>query len=290
MKLVMTLLVRDEEDIIAANIDFHLAQGVDFFIATDNLSCDRTADILRRYERRGLLHYIWQPDDNYAQNRWVTHMARLAHTEFGADWIINNDADEFWWPWQGNLKQVLGAARGDAVVAERVNFIPRPLTDSSFFADVMTIRERQSFNALGQLLPNKVCHRAFADIEVEQGNHGVRRHGRALAAEPGPITTLHFPMRSYRQFANKISKGGAAYARNTEVEPSIGATWRYLYKIWQAGALKDYFRAKTLDQGSIEQGLATGTLVEDDRLRRHFSNYAPAWQAGANVAELFIPR
>ena len=29
MKLVMTLLVRDEEDIVADNLDFHLAQGVD---------------------------------------------------------------------------------------------------------------------------------------------------------------------------------------------------------------------------------------------------------------------
>ena len=29
MKLVMTLLLRDEEDIVADNLDFHLAQGVD---------------------------------------------------------------------------------------------------------------------------------------------------------------------------------------------------------------------------------------------------------------------
>ena len=38
MRLVMTLLVRDEEDIVRANVDFHLARGVDFVIATDNRS------------------------------------------------------------------------------------------------------------------------------------------------------------------------------------------------------------------------------------------------------------
>jgi hypothetical protein len=41
-RIVMTLLCRDEEDIVGYNIAYHLAQGVDFVIATDNASQDRT--------------------------------------------------------------------------------------------------------------------------------------------------------------------------------------------------------------------------------------------------------
>ena len=58
MKLVMTLLVRDEEDILDAQIAFQLNSGVDFVIATDNRSEDGTAEILESYARQGVLHLL----------------------------------------------------------------------------------------------------------------------------------------------------------------------------------------------------------------------------------------
>src|SRR3954466_6004641 len=98
MKLVMTLLVRDEQDIVADNLDFHLAQGVDEVIVTDNGSEDATLEILRPYEERGAVRAISEPSDDSSQGRWVTRMARMEAADLGADWVINNDAHEFWWP------------------------------------------------------------------------------------------------------------------------------------------------------------------------------------------------
>ena len=51
MKIVMTMLVRDEEDILDAQLAFHLNAGVDFVIATDHRSEDGTTEILERYAR-----------------------------------------------------------------------------------------------------------------------------------------------------------------------------------------------------------------------------------------------
>ena len=78
MKLVMTLLVRDEDDILALSLEHHLTQGIDRFIVTDNRSRDSTPQILRRYAERGLLEIIEEPGETYDQARWVTRMAERA--------------------------------------------------------------------------------------------------------------------------------------------------------------------------------------------------------------------
>ncbi len=47
----MTLLVRDERDIVEQHLAFHLAAGVDFVIVTDHASTDGTQEVLAGYER-----------------------------------------------------------------------------------------------------------------------------------------------------------------------------------------------------------------------------------------------
>jgi hypothetical protein len=61
MKLVMTILARDEADVVDAQIAFHLNAGADFVVATDNLSEDGTTEILERYARDGYLHLLARP-------------------------------------------------------------------------------------------------------------------------------------------------------------------------------------------------------------------------------------
>ena len=270
MKLVMTLLVRDEEDVLEANFECHLAQGVDFFIVTNNLSVDGTRDIVYRYVRSGVAVCLDETTDDYSQARWVTRMARMAATRYGADWVVNSDADEFWiGSTAGGIKDDLAsvAQHVPCVSVVRTNFIPVDEAGAGRFSERMTMREQQSFNAIGQPLPPKVCHRAIADIEVDQGNHGVRRGGVPLGSVPGALRILHFPARSYRQFENKVVKGGAAYARNTELPTDIGRTWRELYACWLSGGLRPHYQRMMRSPLGIERGLRNGELINDDTLR-----------------------
>ena len=49
----MTLLARNEADIIDAHVAFHLNAGVDLILAIDNGSEDATTEILESYARDG---------------------------------------------------------------------------------------------------------------------------------------------------------------------------------------------------------------------------------------------
>ena len=275
MKLVMTLLVRDEEDILADNLDFHLAQGVDEVIVTDNGSVDGTPEILRSYEARGLVRIIVEPTDDYSQGRWVTRMARLAAAESGADWVINNDADEFWWPRTGSLRSVfegLGADVG-TVVGHRTNFVPRP-EDGRPYWERMTLRERESLNPVGKPLPPKLAHRAHPEIVVVQGNHRIKGPDLGSELDDGSIEILHFPMRSYAQFENKIVKGGRAYARNKELPEKTGRTWRRLYETWEQGGLPGHYQENVVAESTRDD------LIEDTRLRDYLEARRLAASAG----------
>lgn len=271
MKLVMTLLARDEQDIIRENIEFHLAQGVDFIIATDNRSVDSTPKILKEFESRGVLHYLYEGDDDFNQHAWVTKMARMAYSEFGADWVINNDADEFWWPVEGNLKEVFERLPRDVefLTADRLNFVVVEDPGKPFWSR-MVYQEKVSLNPLEKPLPPKIAHRGSDVVKVRQGNHSVEGMAEGKVLD-GLIEILHFPIRGYQQIENKIAKGGAAYERNTELPESVGVTWRELYKEYEKeNNLDEYYQDNLHSTAMLNNRLAAGELVLDNRLFKFF--------------------
>ena len=83
MTVVMLLVVRDDADVVDAQIAFHLSLGIDFVYATDHESTDGAADILQSYVRDGVLR--WIPQTGLPQDAsWRAAMARRAVEERGA--------------------------------------------------------------------------------------------------------------------------------------------------------------------------------------------------------------
>jgi hypothetical protein len=271
-KVTMTLLVRDEQDIIEDNIRFHHQNGVDSFIVMDNASTDATSDILNRLSREIPIDCLYQPQVDYAQSEWVTWMARRAAVDHGADWVINNDADEFWLPENGTYAILLAHQPQDVsgVLVKRHNAAVINETNTALSGQThprtSCIFETTSLNIDGNQLPGKMLHRASPDVTVAQGNHKVQNlPGHFIGAE-NLLSILHFPHRSFSKYTHKIRVGGAAYARNSMLPLSLGKAWRLHYEKLQAGALEGVWQDIVTSPTEMTQGLDTGALFTDSRL------------------------
>jgi hypothetical protein len=290
MKLVMTLLVRDEADIVDAQIAYHLHAGVDYVVATDNRSEDATTEILERYARDGVLHLIREPGDDLRQSEWVTRMARLAATDFGADWVLNADADEFWHGRGASLKELLGAvpSRFGAVRGAWRNFVPRP-DDERFFAERMTVRlSTPSFHPHPLSTHFKSAHRARVDIRIGRGNHEALADGLVALRGWYPIEILHFPVRSYAHCRRKYVTQFVALERNAE--KGIPGHMAEAYAAYRAGQLDAFYAPLVVDDEALARGLADGAYAIDTRLRDTLRGLGFGDAHGASQPDTVSPR
>jgi hypothetical protein len=287
MKLVMTLLARDEADVVDSWLAFHLNAGADFVIATDNRSIDGTTDVLERYAREGHVHLIREPGEDLRQDAWVTRMARLAATEFAADWVINSDADEFWWPRGPSLRDVLGAIppRYGTVSAFLRVFVPRPDGPEPFH-ERMTVR----FSALAPINDpaslykpiRKVVHRGHPEIRLTRGNHALVDSPFAPLRGWFPIEVFHFPLRSKEQCAHKARLQRDAW-RFIERTPT--GYHAQMFEALDTGTIGDYYDALVIGDEELESGVRTGRLVVDARL----ADALRALAAGSGPLEFDTP-
>ena len=269
MTLVMTLLARDEIDVVDAWLSYHLNAGVDIVIATDNRSEDGTTEVLEEYARSGQVHLIREPGEDLRQDEWVTRMARLAATEFAADWVINSDADEFWWPRGASLAAVLAAVppRYGTVGAFLRVFCPRPGEER--FAERMTVR----FSALAPINDpaslykpiRKIIHRGHPEIRLTRGNHALVDSPFAPLRGWFPVECLHFPLRTLAQCEHKARLQGAAFEKHIARPPT--AYHADMYAALRGGRMAEYYEALVVSDEELEQGVAHGRLVVDTRLR-----------------------
>lgn len=273
MRIVATLMVRDEVDIVAAMLEHHLDQGIDLVVATDNGSTDGTADVLRAYAELGVVELFHDPVHRKQQGETVTRMARRAASVHGADWVVNADADEFFVP--VDRTTTLRACLEDTPVevgsftVPVVNLVGPPAENGSGI-DRLTWRDLRDEDQLqdvgihAQPTPNAV-HRGDPGVTVSQGNHFVSVPSRGEPPVGARIEVLHLPWRSWRQFEQKVVHAGRAYEANPDLRPSRNHHGMWDYRRHAGGRLREAFLMR---QPTAEQ-LTSGSFLHDPWLREH---------------------
>lgn len=222
IKIVATILAKNEEDVIGQNIEHHISQGVSQFIITDNNSTDKTREIAARYPE--VVEIIDETHDNHNQSVWVTRMARMA-CKLNPDWIIHLDADELWCGLR-NLQWI------DSDYISSTKMFLHPPSSNGF--SIHDMRYYLDFEKIHQLPgESKVAHRPDPDVLITHGNHGF---DNATPSFTKDIWRHHYPVRSYEQFVRKACGHEALLRRN-----SICERWKNWYDLYQQNRLLELY-------------------------------------------------
>jgi glycosyltransferase involved in cell wall biosynthesis len=264
-RLAMTLVTRNEADILEQFFQFNKAMGVDFFIVTDNGSTDQTPEIIRKYEQAGWIAKTFTDEGPYIQVNFVDRMIRYILESNLADWVVNSDTDEFWVPRGGTLKEKLAKSRANVISCRLYNVIP--LNQSDPMLNTLAVISPEKINA-GNLSffsknYNKVIHRIKGYKRIHQGNHNVGIHKKSVDFID-EIYVLHYAVRSFTQFKSKFDN---LMRENTLALHAIEYKSRIQMGYSSEQIFKDYLR---LDE--IKSLQEKGIISDISKVRDFFTN------------------
>jgi len=291
----MSILARDEADIIEANIRHHATLGVSKFVVTDNNSIDGTREILEQLKGEFDLTVIDEPSHTIDQDLWVTRMANLLKESNAADWVINNDADEFWLshndsqladavqttlqsvPDGGSNIGVLQCNRYNLVASQEI--VERGeyhFTDNNYQVlqdwlnakDELNLREDstalldQNQHVIIRTLQSKVITRLDGLDSIDMGNHGAIHQLDTL--ETDTIEVAHYPIRNFEQFKRKVVNYGSSLKNNSRFGPRTSLHLRRWFDSYQRGELHLDYQAIVPAQNILDGLLGKGILQATD--------------------------
>jgi glycosyltransferase involved in cell wall biosynthesis len=215
-------VVRNEVDIVRTNLLYHLALGLERVLVIDNGSTDGTELVLEELSRE--LPVTWRRIPGpFRQPELTTELAREAF-HGGARWVLPIDADEFWYPCNGdNLESILGSTSATALGCQVINFVqsrdqvhrsPDALLHMTMrpqhvVGPVMAARElvdARRFAYVETRYPAKWITSASADLSIAKGNHDIWPPSER-AVHSDAVVVLHAPLRAYAILAAQAEHG-----------------------------------------------------------------------------------
>jgi hypothetical protein len=241
-RVIIVMMVRDEEDIIAQNLKHHYLLGVRKFLLILNACRDKTEEIVRAFQAShgdAIVILIFDPVEGYFQAAKTQAAIEFASTYFSGiresvDWCFILDADEFISLEEGleHLIYTAEHAGRDVIVFNLCNATSSVGDNYDTDADPYT-----HFDTVVACSVPVVTKNAFlmkGEPTITMGNHVLHYEdelslSRVLVAAEHRARLVHVPQRSVNQLRAKIVNGGRALA-GTHFASDVGGHWRRMYQ------------------------------------------------------------
>ncbi len=261
--LTMTILVKNEADIIEKNIRYHAKKGVDNFVVMDNDSTDGTREILEELSKKFEITII-DEKGTYSQAKWMTKLTHIARKKYNPTWLIPNDADEFWYS-ENSLKETIKSKKR-VLTVDRFNFLLQEnkkwyeseyrVENPVFYRKNTQLSAEKISIVLTKISP-KVIINPKGLLWIRGGNHKAlnifdfrdyfRHYDKIKRFES--VKVFHFPIRSFEQFKKNIENRKKLLEKGAKMGPH--------YKRW----------VKLLDEGKLEEEFYNNLIFKNEEIK-----------------------
>jgi hypothetical protein len=266
-------------DLVTEFCRYHLSLGVDRIFTADYGSDDGTLELLQPFVLAGQVQLVTLPTHHFASYDPSNAILGTIRETKAADWVSFLDPDEFL-TGPDNIKELLSQkwSRGvKAIAVPRHNLTGiAPLPSGSHYLNHLTLKVVKTDARVSDpgaplsspwifsRQPPKVMIDAQSSLMTTIGDHGVRNG--VQPPQSSVFEILHFPIRGYEAFLEKIECGREYYANNPELEPRVGWHWRRWIAVLEKGQLREEYESQFLDPPVAESLLAQGRIVRETRL------------------------
>ena len=310
LRIAAHLGVKDEIELIERTIAHLRAIGVDHIIVCDMESTDGTAEVLEKY-RSDTFWILTLPNQLMAVDDTVWNARNLELIEqVPADWVLFLDADEFWIPASGSLKdcEALGAA--DALSVPRFNvplgpagpLIPSEIVPTRYdellviaegIADFSThLRHHPATPWIrGEVGPKVMARRDRIGGWTTGAHDLISPDGAPLRwARPADLLVSHLPLTSPARFARRVENIAEVLAGEDDDLISGDGAWKadaWHWRRWLAlarqGRLDDEFNRNVFGAAELADlrrcGVVRSVAEMLRRLERRELRKSGVWHA-----------
>lgn len=278
MRITAHLGVLDEVELIASAVDHLYRIGVDHVIVFDMGSKDGTLEILQQYPGSDLQLVKLSNDTSWED--WK-NLATESIKQAPTDWVLFLDADEFWFPATGSIKDCIALAGHDVVTVDRFNI---PMTGSGlamaqtlgpegygetflYTQPIEDLRNHMIAHPDTPLISAVPAPKVIARIEcmqeVTMGGHDI------LTADGKPVrrtkaadmVIAHVAVSTLERFERRAANITEFFEHDVHsLTGTQGWRWRRIYDLARQGGIIEEYERQIADQARMDEMIACGSV------------------------------